>query len=294
VIDHFNVGTGDDGTHTLIKSNNALKSKVIFHDSVNKPVLFKGIAHKLSSDNPLTFTLLGGTSTSFSGQPTERATTPQTLGKSTGLVSTLQARNNARITISGSLDLFSNKFFEDTTADNKAFSESIALWTFHQRGVLREVSRAHHKKGETHQPDHYIITDQIEYAIRIEEWNGATWVPFKAKDVQLEFKMLDPYIRTTMDSDDKGTFSKSVTLPDVYGVYTFIVDYSRTGYTFLHANDIIPIRPLWHNQYERFIKAAYPYYFSALSMMVGFFIFSFIFLHTKEPVTAVDDAKKKK
>ena len=40
-------------------------------------------------------------------------------------------------------------------------------------------------------------------------------------------------------------------------------------------------------QYERFILSATPYYASAFSMMVGVFIFSFVFLHFKdEPAKA--------
>ncbi|KAK5837160.1 hypothetical protein PVK06_012970 [Gossypium arboreum] len=42
-----------------------------------------------------------------------------------------------------------------------------------------------------------------------------------------------------------------------------------------------PVRPYRHNEYERFIPAAYPYYGAAFSMMAGFFIFSFVHLHNK-------------
>lgn len=44
----------------------------------------------------------------------------------------------------------------------------------------------------------------------------------------------------------------------------------------------VSVRPLQHTQYERFIPSAYPYYVSAFSMMVGVFLFSFVFLYYKE------------
>ncbi|CAN0025506.1 unnamed protein product, partial [Discosporangium mesarthrocarpum] len=40
----------------------------------------------------------------------------------------------------------------------------------------------------------------------------------------------------------------------------------------------VSIRPFKHNEYERFILTAYPYYASMLSVMVGFLVFSTFFL----------------
>lgn len=48
----------------------------------------------------------------------------------------------------------------------------------------------------------------------------------------------------------------------------------------------VSVRPLEHTQYERFIVSAYPYYTSALSMMAGVFVFSFLFLHYREETKA--------
>ena len=45
---------------------------------------------------------------------------PHAVGKSTVLIAALQARNNARVVFSGSLDFFSDKFF--TSAVHKAVS----------------------------------------------------------------------------------------------------------------------------------------------------------------------------
>ena len=57
------------------------------------------------------------------------------------------------------------------------------------------------------------------------------------------------------------------------------VDYVRTGLTRLFSTTQYSVRPLKHNQYERFITSAYPYYASSFSMMAGVFIFAFVFLH---------------
>ena len=56
--------------------------------------------------------------------------------------------------------------------------------------------------------------------------NGA-WIPFKADDVQMEFVRIDPFIRKTMTVDETGLFKAKFVVPDVYGVFKFVIGYSR-------------------------------------------------------------------
>jgi oligosaccharyltransferase complex subunit beta len=41
------------------------------------------------------------------------------------------------------------------------------------------------------------------------------------------------------------------------------------------------VRPFKHDEYERFIVQAYPYYASVASMMAGFLALGALFLYTK-------------
>lgn len=120
--------------------------------------------------------------------------------------------------------------------------------------------------------------EELQYNVRIEELVGDEWKGFAATDVQLELQMLDPYIRQTLEDLGDGNYVAKFVAPDVYGVYTFKLDYSRIGYTFLSERDIVTIRPLRHDEYERFLTCAYPYYVGAFSMMAGVVLFSFIFM----------------
>lgn len=104
------------------------------------------------------------------------------------------------------------------------------------------------------------------------------WVPFQNNDVQLEFIRLDPFVRTTLVNKN-GNFEAQYQLPDVYGIFKFEVDYNRVGYTHLFSSTQVSVRPLQHTEYDRFIPAAFPYYASAFSMMLGVFLFSFIQLY---------------
>ena len=90
-----------------------------------------------------------------------------------------------------------------------------------------------------------------------------------------------PFLLLAFPVPLQGTFVADVTAPDVYGVFKFVVDYKSRGYSFIHLEEQIPIRPFRHDEYERFITAAYPYYASILSTMAAFFIFGFAILYTK-------------
>jgi len=105
--------------------------------------------------------------------------------------------------------------------------------------------------------------------------------PFASDDVQMEFTMLDPYVRTFLKHNNKGLYSVTFKAPDVYGVFSFKVNYHHVGYSSLSLKTIYPVRPFRHDEYERFIKTANPYYLSSLSMVVGVGILTVFLLFTK-------------
>ena len=43
----------------------------------------------------------------------------------------------------------------------------------------------------------------------------------------------------------------------------------------------VSVRPYRHNEFERFLVAAYPYYMSVFSTMAAFFVFGIVFLYHK-------------
>lgn len=298
VIDHLNYDVNkDDGKHTLIVADpeNLIKSPTIVGKSNTKPILYQGTGLIADRDNPLVLEILRASSSAYSHNPDEPITDyPHATGKNTLLIAGLQARNNARVIFSGSLDFFSDDFFtskvekalggkKSDVSGNKELAHSLALWCFKQSGVLRVKSVNHHLAGEKAPPASltYTIKDDVVYTIDIEEFKDGKWGPFSATDVQMEFVRIDPFVRQTLKGNN-GKFEAKFRIPDVYGVYQFKVDYARTGLTRLFSTTQFSVRPLRHDQYERFIVSAYPYYASAFSMMVGVFIFSIVFLHHKE------------
>jgi len=77
---------------------------------------------------------------------------------------------------------------------------------------------------------------------------------------------------------EPGKYEVQFRAPDRHGVFKFVIGWRRQGYTFLHAATIAPVVPPTHDQYPRFLSAAWPYYAGAISTSVGFFIFSALWL----------------
>ncbi|OZJ02723.1 hypothetical protein BZG36_05107 [Bifiguratus adelaidae] len=296
VIDHFNVNTAtDDGTHTsIIATNyNPFISSVISPSLLAQPLLYKGIGHKILHKNPLVNRIVMGSSTAYSAEPNEENPVESDVfatGNQVGLVSATQARNSARVTFVGSLDLFSDLYFNaSVTRDgkqvpvgNRQLAKELTQWTFQEKGVLKLVSTQHHKVGGKLQEGSYRIKDNVTYSVSLSEYKDDKWVPFVAPDVQLEIIMLDPYVRKTFDVVDTSgafaTYQTTLQLPDVYGVFTFKINYKRPGLTYIENSETMAFTPFRHNEFPRFLSAAWPYYTSAASMSVGFLVFSTIWL----------------
>jgi len=299
VIDHHNYDELDsDHLHTLIAVSTVLDAPSVLGKKITDPILFRGIGHASSVESsPLIVKLLTGAQTTYSHIPKQKVDVyPQSIGDDTLLVTAIQTRNSARVVVTGSVDLFSNKFFaasvqlagssKKVKSGNEQFATEVSKWLFQEKSHLRATKLTHHQQGSKDlNPRSYRIKDDIEFSVLIEEYDGAQhkWIPFTKNDVQLEFTMIDPYIRTTLKHDGKGVFSTKFKIPDVYGVFKFVINYHRLGYTNLELSEQVSVNPYRHNDYDRFIPAAYPYYASAFSTMGGFFLFGLAFLFYKEP-----------
>jgi len=292
VIDHLHFDLDlDDGTHSFLAVDRFVQSPVMIGKNTTEPILFHGIGQDIEEDSALLVPVLYGFSSTYSSSESESVKDLHVAGRKTSLVTALQARNNARVIFSGSLDLFSDRFFvahvhrqdgKKLQSGNEQFTTNLVAWAFHERGLVRYTNVQHHRVGETIAPAIYTIKDHVVFSTQLEEWNGRRWTPYLTDDVQFEFIMLDPHVRRIMRHNDKGVYTVEFQLPDRYGVFTFRVDYQRLGYSFFTAISRSPVRPFRHNEYERFIDAASPYYASSFSLMIGLFLFSWVFLYHRD------------
>jgi len=209
------------------------------------------------------------------------------------LIGAVQARNNARIIASGSSEFFSNKAFESSKQSNMHLTGELLSWLLKEKSILRFRNVQHKKLNDDIVPvssdiatqthfEGYTIMDDVEYRITIEIYENGKWSPYLADDVQFEFVRIDPFVRQTMPHKDDGTYVARFKVPDVYGVYKMEVDYKRDGLSYLFSSTQVSVRPLRHNEYERFIYSAYPYYLSAFLMIAYLYIFTFVYLYQKK------------
>ncbi|KAF8352229.1 oligosaccharyl transferase beta subunit [Amanita rubescens] len=262
-----------------------------------QPIWFTGAPHALAS-NPLLIPILRAPPQSFAGEldssadvlveAAEKGGEGLWAGSQLGIVTGFQALNNARVTFVGGAELFSDNFAQKEVgpgikSGNIQLAKDVTAWTFQESNVFRIDKVEHHGLNATTSPDRYTVNDQIEFTAYISKYepHTSTWVPHSGlQDLQLEFTMLDPHIRTALrpSSGSGGKYSVTFRAPDRHGVFKFVINYRRKGITYLQSSTTVAIVPPRHDGYPRFLSAAWPYYMGAMSTSVGFLLFSALWL----------------
>ncbi|KAH8100234.1 dolichyl-diphosphooligosaccharide-protein glycosyltransferase [Cristinia sonorae] len=271
----------------------------IFTSASFAPVWFSGVPFAYQS-NPLVVPILNAPAESFASdadadsgadalvEAAEKGGEGLWAGSQLGLVAGFQTLNGARATWVGGVELFSDEFFQKELPGggkpgNQQFASDVAAWTFQENNVLRVDKVEHHRVNETLPGKTYTTNDQIVFTAHISKYNPdiASWEPYSdLTDLQLEFTMLDPHIRTALPPvrGTPGAYSVTFRAPDRHGVFKFVVDYKRKGFTHLHSSTVVPLVPPRHDGYPRFLSAAWPYYVGAISTSVAFVLFSALWL----------------
>ncbi|KAH9852794.1 Dolichyl-diphosphooligosaccharide--protein glycosyltransferase subunit WBP1, partial [Lenzites betulinus] len=209
-------------------------------------------------------------------------------GSQLSLVTGFQTPTNARTTWIGGVDMFTDKFFNKEVAKgkqsgNRQFARDVAAWTFLESEVLRIDSVEHHRVNETSPLEMYTTNDRVTYTACISKYNPEleAWEVYSGlKDLQLEFTMLDPHIRTTLPpiAGEPGKYSVTFRVPDRHGVFQFVINHKRKGLTFLESSTVVPVVPPRHDGYPCFLSAVWPYYAGAFSTSAAFGIFVALWL----------------
>ena len=274
----------------IIISKNVIKISNIFKNPKGY-ILYKGIGMDLDPQNKYVFPILSGDTNSYSVSKNTGEVFSN--GEHIKLVNGYQARNNRRVVVLGSTEICSDKFYylsmgEDNKlmleSPNAVFCADLLNWNFQRTGVLKFTNVKHNNnKGQS--LDTYRIKDYLEYYIDILEYDyvNDSWKNYDADDIQLSFLMMNPYyINQLKRIYGKPTYYAKFRAPEKHGVFKFIVDYHRTGYSYIFSSTKVPLRPFYHNEFPRFIPCAYPYYVSVFVILGSFILFSILFLYGKE------------
>ncbi|KAI0831642.1 Dolichyl-diphosphooligosaccharide-protein glycosyltransferase subunit [Trametes gibbosa] len=267
------------------------------------PVWFSGVPQALGT-NPLLVPLLKAPPQSFASdadsdsgadvvvEAAEKGGEGLWAGSQLSLVTGFQTLKNARATWVGGVELFSDEFFNKEVSKgkqsgNRQFARDVAAWTFQESEVLRIDSVEHHRVNETIPREMYTTNDRVTYTAYISKFNPELelWEPYSdINDLQLEFTMLDPHIRTMLPpaAGEPGKYSVTFRVPDRHGVFKFVINHKRKGLTYLESSTVVPVVPPRHDEYPRFLSAAWPYYAGAFSTSAAFVIFVALWLAGEE------------
>lgn len=154
VVDHFNYDTSSASEKhdvLLISRPNALRPDVKnFFGGDGLLAVPKSVGQTLGNSSPLLAPILTAPETAYSYNPKEESETvedPFATGGQLVLISAMQARNSARLTVIGSLEMLQDTWFDasvkrmddkvSTKTVNREFAQQISAWTFMETGVLK-------------------------------------------------------------------------------------------------------------------------------------------------------------
>ncbi|KAI8632848.1 Dolichyl-diphosphooligosaccharide--protein glycosyltransferase subunit WBP1 [Xylariaceae sp. FL1651] len=328
VVDHFNYDTASASEKhdvLLLPSPGPLRPdyKSFFSlsssgaaGSEGEVIAFPNGMGQTLGEGALLAPILRAPATSYSYNPKEEPETVVDLfasGAQLSLVSALQARNSARFTVVGSVDMLSDKWFDakvkkngdknSVKTANREFAKAVSGWTFKETGVLRVNWIEHHLNEEgmsnASNPKIYRIKNDVTYSISMSEYSWDKYIPFTVPEndeMQLEFSMLSPFYRLklnpTVSSEDSTTYSVSFKLPDQHGIFNFLVNYKRPFLSNVFEKNTVSVRHFAHDEWPRsfVISGAWPWIAGIGVTVTGWLAFCAIWLYSA-PVTAVESKK---
>jgi oligosaccharyltransferase complex subunit beta len=170
VVDHFNydtVSAAEKHDVLLVPRPVPLRPDVKnFFGGDGVLALPKTVGQSLGNASPLLVPILKAPATAYSYNPKEEGESmedPFATGSQLALISAMQARNSARFTVLGSLEMLEDKWFDASVKGsdgksfktvNKEFAKQLSAWTFKEVGVLKVGKISHYevtdasKKGE--------------------------------------------------------------------------------------------------------------------------------------------------
>lgn len=168
VIDHFNYDTKSSTENhnvLLLPRPGPIRPDVVdFFGGEGLLAVPKAVGQTLGASSPLINPILKAPETSYIYNPREEAGDEQDIsatGSQIALVSAMQARNSARFTVLGSLEMLQDKWFEASVQTptgkssktvNRDFARQLTEWTFKEVGVLKVGRVEHHQVMDAGKP----------------------------------------------------------------------------------------------------------------------------------------------
>ncbi|RKF78873.1 Dolichyl-diphosphooligosaccharide--protein glycosyltransferase subunit wbp1 [Golovinomyces cichoracearum] len=334
LVDHFNhdvLSSNEKHDVILMPRPDAIRPDVknFFRgDGIGGEVIAfpRGVGQTLGNDSPLLTPILRAPRTAYSYSSKEENNSvqdPFAVGPQLSLISALQARNSARLTVIGSAEMLEDTWFDATVkrsiglggigsngkelrTSNQAFAKEVTGWTFKEIGTLKVGQIKHNlqevgAQTELENPRKYRVKNDVTYSIEISEYSWDKWVPYNpppGDEIQLEFSMLSPFQRLNLKSvssnENSTVFSTSFRLPDQHGIFNFMVNYKRPFLSNIQEKDTVTVRHFAHNEWPRswVITGAWPWIAGIGVTVLGWIAFIALWLWSK-PQTSRNPSEKK-
>ena len=332
VVDHFNYDTksASDKHEVLLLPGSGLSKKDAKNFfSVELPIaLPHAVGQVLGNESPLLQSALKAPKTAYiynhKESDAEALEDAFATGDQISLVTTFQARNNARVTVLGSADSLDDKYFtasvqlpgssqKSSRTGNREFARKLSAWTFQELGVLKVNNIQHYLKEDAQastkdlanldlNPGIYRIKNNVAYSISVSEWDMFYWVPFyppAGDDLQLEFSMLSPFhrrnLKATSKNETAAIYTTEFKLPDQHGIFNFYTEYRRPFYTNLEEKRTVTVRHFAHDEWPRsfVISGAWPWISGIWVTVAGWLAFVAVWLYSK-PAQPQKDLRARK
>lgn len=163
IVDHLNFDTksaADKHDVLLLPSPKAPRAGVKDYFHVDGTLAVpRAVGQVLGNASPLLAPILRAPSTAYSYNPKDEEASVEDVfasGSQLSLVTSFQARNSARFTVLGSVEMLEDQWFDavvkspkgqEERTQNKAFAEKLSAWTFQEIGVLK-VGKVQHYLNE--------------------------------------------------------------------------------------------------------------------------------------------------
>jgi oligosaccharyltransferase complex subunit beta len=162
IVDHFNYESKtaqEKHDVLLVQPQRPIRPDVKNFFGGSQPIAVpRAVGQILGNGSPLLVPILRAPSTSYSYNPKEEAEVIDDLfasGEQICLVSALQARNSARLTVLGSVEVLYDTWFDTNVKSegksvhtgNQEFAKQLSGWAFKELGVLKVGTFQHHLNG---------------------------------------------------------------------------------------------------------------------------------------------------
>ncbi|KAI5303212.1 hypothetical protein KEM56_007794 [Ascosphaera pollenicola] len=332
VVDHFNYDTlsaAEKHDVLLLSHPNALRNDVKSYFVGDGVIAFpRAAGQAFGTSSTLIAPILRAPATAYSIETKEDNAPFEDAfptGSQIALVSAMQARNNARLAVLGSVESLKDVWFGATVkgldgkelkTENREFARQLTSWTFQEAGVLKVGKIEHRPDAESEKfaassnfsgqlNPLYRVKSGVVFTIELSEYVNDHWAPFETPledAVQLDFTMLSPFYRLNLQplsrTANSTIYGTNFTVPDQHGIFSFRIDYKRPFLSNIEEKHEVTVRHYAHDEFPRSftIRGAFPYITGLGSVIVGFVLFVVLWLYSApaEPLFAKKVAGGKK